>query len=131
MTVAGHLARGRARHQLLMLDTCVITRPDLANKTWDPTSQSYTTPTITVYTGPCRVVVWRGNEEKAGEAEVNVFRYRLDLPFTATTPVIQRRDTATITASVNPWMVGKVMTITEPEIDTTATALQVIGEVVT
>jgi len=129
MTVAGHLARGRARHQLLMLDTCVITRP--GTKTYNPATQDYDIPTVTVYTGPCRIVVWRGNEEQAGEAEVNVFRYRLDLPFANTTPVIQRRDTATITASVNPWMVGKVMTITEPEIDTTATALQVIGEVAT
>lgn len=129
MTVSAHLARGRARHQLLMLDTCVITRP--GTKVYNPATQTYDIPTVTVYNGPCRIVVWRGNEEQAGEAEVNVFRYRLDLPFTATAPVIQRRDTATITASVNPWMVGKVMTITEPEIDTTATALQVIGEVAT
>lgn len=131
MTVAGHLNRGRIRHQALMLDTVVITRPDLANRVWDPVTQTYTTPVITVYDGSCRIVVWRGNEEQAGEAEVNVYRYRLDLPFTETTPLIERRDTATITASVNPWMVGKVMTITEPQIDTTATALQVIGEVAT
>lgn len=129
MTVVGHLNRGRIRHQLLMLDTVVITRPGV--KTWNPATQTYTTGSATVYTGPCRIVVWRGNEEQAADVKVNVFRYRLDLPFTAATPIIQRRDIATITASVNPWMVGKTMTITEPEIDTTATALRVIGEVAT
>lgn len=130
MSIAGFLARGRARHQLLMLDTVLITRG--GGRTYNETTQQYdVVPPTTVYNGPCRVVVWRGNEEQAAEAEVNVYRYRLDLPFTDTTPVIQRRDTATITASVNPWMVGKAMTITEPEIDTTATSLQVIGEVTT
>lgn len=128
MTVAAHLARGRQRHQALMIDSVTITRNGA--RTYNPATQTYTTTTTTIYTGPCRIVVWRGNEEKAAEAEVNVFRYHLDLPFTPTTPVIQRRDIATITASNNPWMVGKVMVITEPEIDTTATALRVIGEVV-
>jgi hypothetical protein len=129
MTVAGHLNRGRIRHQLLMLDTVVITRPGV--RTWSPITQEYASGATTVYTGPCRIVVWRGNEEEAADVKVNVFRYRLDLPFTAATPIILRRDIATITASVNPWMVGKIMTITEPEIDTTATALRVIGEVTT
>jgi hypothetical protein len=129
MTAAGHLARGRIRHQLLMLDTVIITRPGA--KTYNPATQAYTTAETTIYTGPCRVVVWRGNEEEAADVEVNVFRYRLDLPFTSTAPLVARHDVATITASVNPWMVGKVMRITEPEIDTTATALRVIGEVVT
>lgn len=130
MTVAGHLNRGRIRHQLLMLDTVTITRPGAT--TYDDTNQTYTTTgSTTVYIGPCRIVVWRGNEEEAADVQVNVFRYRLDLPFTATAVLIKRLDIATITASVNPWMVGKVMTITEPEIDTTATALRVIGEVVT
>lgn len=131
MTVAGHLARGRVRHQALMLDTVTIARPDPASRSYNPVSQAYSETSTNVYTGPCRIVVWRGNEEHAAEAEVNVFRYRLDLPFTGNAVLIKRYDVATITASLNPWMVGKVMVITEPEIDTTATALRVIGEVVT
>lgn len=126
MTLSPFLARGRGRHQALMLDTVVITRA--APEIFDRTTQTYPAgvPT-TVYTGPCRVVVWRGTEEQAAETEVNVARLRIDLPFTDTTPQVQRRDTATVT-SANPWLNGKSLVITELQLSTTATALQVIAE---
>lgn len=129
MSVAGHLNRGRARHQLLMLDTVTIIRPDLADTTWNPATQTYTTAQTPVYTGPCRVVTWRANEEEAAETEVAVIRYRLDLPLTDAAPRILRRDIATITASFNPVLVGLTVVITEPEFATTATALRIVGEV--
>jgi hypothetical protein len=129
VTVVTHLLRGRARHQLLMLDTVTIVRPDPTARAYDPVTQTYGAASTAVYTGPCRVVTWRGNEEDAAETEVAVIRYRLDLPLTASAPIVRRRDVATVTASFNPVLVGLVLTITEPEYGTTATALRLVGEV--
>lgn len=126
MSVGSFLARGRARHQLLMLDTIAISRPGAA--VYDPVTEENTATTTPVYTGPCRVSVWRATEEQAAETEVNVNRLRIDLPFTATTPQVERRDTATVT-SANPWLNGKKLIITEVQLATTATALQLTAEV--
>lgn len=126
MTISAFLARGRARHQLLMLDAIVISRPGEAG--FDPATEENTATSTPVYTGPCRVSVWRSTEEQAAETEVNVSRLRVDLPFTATTPQVERRDTATVT-SANPWLNGKSLVITEVQLATTATALQLTAEV--
>jgi hypothetical protein len=123
------LAAGRIAHAALMLDAVHISRPGAY--TWDPNTQTNTTPQTVVYDGSCRLVVWRGSEEEAAETEVNVARLRLDLPLTDTTPEVQRRDIATITASSNPWLIGRVLVVTEVQLATTATALQVIAEFVT
>jgi len=121
------LASGRTAHLAVMLDACTVTRA--GTQTFDESTRLYTQgPPTTVYTGPCRVKPWRGNEEHAAEAEVAVYRYQLRFPLTAASPQIDRKDTVTITASTHPAMVGKVLTVTEPEVSTTATALTVIAE---
>lgn len=127
MSVASHIARGRGRHALLMLDACTVTRA-AGPKVYNPVTKTYTTPTTTVYTGQCRVVPWRGNDEQAAGTEVAVYRYRIQFPLTATTPEIKRYDVVTITTSSNPTMVGKALDVTEPELGTTATALMVTAE---
>jgi hypothetical protein len=110
-----------------MLDACAVTRG--GTKTFNESTRLYTvTGGTTVYTGPCRVKPWRGNEEHAADAEVAVYRYQVRFPLTAASPQIDRKDTLTITASTHPAMVGKVLTVTEPEVATTATALTVIAE---
>lgn len=129
MTVAAHIARGRRRHALVMVDACTVTRP--GTRVYNEATQDYTTPTMTAYTGPCRVKVWRGLDEQAAEAEVNVMRYHVDLPLTGAVPDVVRRDTLTITASLNPALPGRAITVTEVQMDSTATALRVIGEVTT
>lgn len=130
MTVVTHLNRGRARHQLLMLDTVVIVRPDPTARNYLPVTQDYSAASTAVYSGPARLVMWRGNEQEAAETEVAVIRYRLDLPLNASTPIVKRHDVATVTASFNPALTGLVLVITEPEYGTTSTALRLVGEVV-
>jgi hypothetical protein len=109
------MAAGRAAHAGLMLDACTITRG--GTRTFDPVTQGYTyTGGTTVYVGPCRLKTWRGNDEQAAEY--------LDLPLSDAPPVVSRRDVASVTASVNPALVGRVLVITDVEPGTTSTALR-------
>lgn len=126
---AAALASGRTAHLAVMLDACTVTRAAGA-EVYNPVTKTYTTPMATVYTGPCRVRPWRGNDEQAAETEVSVYRYQVRFPLTPNAPEIRRYDVVTITASSHPAMVGKVLTVSEPEVGTTATALTVVAELV-
>lgn len=128
MSVAGHVARGRARHAQLMTDACTVTRIVPGSRAFNETTKGYTEATTTVYTGPCRIKIWRGNEEQAGDVEVNVQRYYFDLPLTGAVPNVQRRDEVTVTASLNPALVGRVLVLTDVETESTDTALRVTCE---
>lgn len=129
MTIASIVARGRARHLRLMLDTVSIVRPGAP--AWNETTGDYTPSSTPIYTGPMRCVAWRGNEEHAAEAEVAVIRYRLALPADGSLPALARRDVATITASLDSALVGVVLVLTEPELATTSSALRWVAERVT
>lgn len=123
------LDRGRAWRKAIMLDTCSIVRPADPPGTYNPATMSYSLAAAPVYTGICRAVVWRGNEEQAAETEVAVVRYRLELPLDGTVPALKRRDVTTITAGSNPALIGLVLVLTEPEFGTTSTALRWVAEV--
>ncbi|MGH3627267.1 MAG: DUF6093 family protein [Sciscionella sp.] len=129
MTIASTVARGRARHLLLMLDTVSIVRP--GEPAFNAATGKNDVSSTPIYTGPMRCVAWRGNEMAAAEAEVAVIRYRLALPADGSLPVLARRDVATITASLDPALVGAVLVLTEPEIATTSSALRWVAEIVT
>lgn len=116
------LARGRTWHRQVMTDTCTVTRP--GGRTYDEDTQQYTDIPTIVYAGPGRLRVWRGTDEQAAEAEVNVQRYYLDLPLTGAVPDVARRDIVTLTASLNPVLVGRVLVLTDVETETTDTALR-------
>lgn len=123
------IARGRQAHQLLMLDEVSIVRP--GQPVWNEATGTYTTPAATsIYTGPVRMVAWRGNEEHAAEAEVAVIRYRLSLPADGSLPALARRDVATVTASLDSALIGVVLVLTEPELATTSSALRWVAEIV-
>lgn len=129
MTIASHVARGRARHLRLMLDEVSIVRP--GSSAWNESTGIYTPGSTTpIYTGAVRLVAWRGNEEKAAEAEVAVIRYRLALPADGSLPALARRDVATVTASLDSALVGVVLVLTEPELATTSSALRWVAEIV-
>lgn len=117
-----HIGRGRARHALLMTDACTVTR--VTAHVYNPATQAYADTVATVYTGPCRLKVWRGGEAQAAETEVNVQRYYLDLPLTGAIPGVARRDTVTVTASLNAALVGRTLVVTDVETETTDTALR-------
>jgi hypothetical protein len=127
MNLAAVVARGQARHLRLMLDACTVTRPD-PGTTYNPVTQQYDGTFTTVYTGPCRIKIWRGQDEEAAEQEVNVQRYYLDLPLSVTAPDVRRRDTVTITSSLNAALVGRVLILTNAEAETTDTAFRITCE---
>lgn len=129
MSVASHINRGRARHALLMLDSCTVTRIVPGTRSYNAATQDYAEETEIVYTGPCRLKIWRGTDEQAAETEVNVQRYYVDLPLTGVTPpAVARRDLLTVTTSQNPKLAGRVLVLTDVETETTDTALRVTCE---
>jgi len=125
-SLSAYINRGRARHARLMLDACTVTRP--GTRTYNPVTQQYSETDTTVYTGPCRIKIWRGIDVEAAEQEINVQRYYLDLPLSATAPDVRRRDTVTITASLNAALVGRVLVLTDAEAETTDTAFRITCE---
>jgi uncharacterized protein DUF6093 len=126
--LTGFIVRGRAWHPQVMLDACVVTRIVPGTRVYNDVTQQYTEATTTVYTGPCRIKIWRGQDEEAAEQEVNVQRYYLDLPLSGTAPDVRRRDTVTITASLNAALVGRVLILTNAEAETTDTAFRITCE---
>lgn len=128
MSIASIVARGRARHLRLMTDTVSVVRPGAP--VWNEATGAYVPSYTPVYTGPVRMVAWRGNEENAAEAEVAVIRYRLALPADGSLPALARRDVATVTASLDSALVGVVLVLTEPELATTSSALRWVAEIV-
>jgi uncharacterized protein DUF6093 len=128
MSVSAVVAAGRAAHAALMIDACTVSRPIPGTRVYVPATQSYTEDVETVYSGPCRIKIWRGQDEQAADQEVNVQRYYLDLPLSDTAPDVRRRDTVTITASLNAALVGRVLILTNAEAETTDTALRITCE---
>lgn len=124
--LADFVARGRAWHPQVMLDSCTVTRP--GTRTYDPVTQQYTDVPQIVYTGPCRIKIWRGIDVEAGDQEINVQRYYFDLPLNGAIPNVARRDAVLVTASLNPALVGRVLVLTDVETETTDTALRVTCE---
>jgi len=128
MSVSSVVAAGRAAHAALMIDACTVSRAIPGTRVYVPATQSYTEDVETVYTGPCRLKIWRGTDEQASETEVNVQRYYVDLPLTGATPNVARRDLLTVTASLNPALVGRALVLTDVETETTDTALRITAE---
>lgn len=126
-SLAAYINRGRARHARLMLDSCTVTRAD-PGSTYNPVTQKYDGTFTTVYTGPCRIKIWRGQDEEAADAEVNVQRYYLDLPLGDVAPDVQRYDKVTVTSSLNAALVGRVLVLTNAEAETTDTAYRITCE---
>jgi len=124
--LADFITRGRDWHPQVMLDACTVTRS--GTRTYNPVTQQYSETDTTVYSGPCRIKIWRGQDEQAADTEVNVQRYYLDLPLSDTAPDVRRRDTVTITASLNAALVGRVLILTNAEAETTDTAFRITCE---
>lgn len=122
------LTAGRVAHAALMTDACTVTRSVPGSRVYDDATQQYVEAKEVVYTGPCRIKIWRGIDTEAAEQEVNVQRYYFDLPLTGAVPDVARRDAVTVTASLNPALVGRTLILTDVETETTDTALRVTCE---
>lgn len=125
------LARGRARAEKGMADTCLI-QHETGGITDDLTGT--VTPTYsTVYDGVCRIQQREaiGQRTESGEASVVVLRLELQLPVVASAAVA-RGDRVTITAAVNdPALIGRTFTVRDLAHKSEATARRMTLEEVT
>jgi hypothetical protein len=113
VTTALDLVTARARAESLMTSTCSIA-PRGAEPVTDPGTGEVTFPPgVAVYTGKCRVrPSGQGSTSEAGGAEVFVYDYILDVPFSATG--IRSGHKATISASPDPDAVGLQLEVARP-----------------
>lgn len=102
------LARGRARAEALMVDTCTIERPT-GTKIRDENTGGFTRVMQPLYTGQrCRVQsrgYW-GQRTDVGQADLILLQLEIQLPVSVTG--LRVHDVITVTASVNdPDLVGR------------------------
>jgi hypothetical protein len=113
MTRASVLARGRARAEAGMIDTCIVER--ITGVTTDPVTAQTTDVTVPVYSGKCRlkeITAAMAREAQPAPSVHQAMRYRvLQLPIAASGG-IQAGDFLTVVTCVHdPDMVGRRMVV--------------------
>lgn len=126
MTLGSALAAGRARHRVLLVETCQVTRDNAP--TLNPATDTYSdTPTV-IYDGPCRVKQFRmGRAHEAGQVSVMERPYDVHLPFDGGNDIM-RGDTLTVTSSTDPAVLGRPLVVIEVNFSGTTTARHVLCE---
>lgn len=126
MSVESALARGRAAHERLMLDTIVIDRK--TQGAFNPATGQYAVTWTTVYTGRVDVkpTAQRARGVDAGEAITAVGRYDVKLPY-ATAGLMKVEDRLTATASPDAHLVGRVLFVVAVGLGSRRTAWHVIA----
>lgn len=109
-----------------MLDTCRITKPGAGAAVIDPVTLQYVDPAPSVvYEGRCRIprraVAVSTTTASGGEASWEVGEYPLDLPVDGSAAVAPGQTVTYLTAQ-DPALVGMVFGITEPILQSQATA---------
>lgn len=123
MSIEALLARGRAAHQRLMLDTVTVDRKTPG--AFNPTTGEYGTTWTTVYTGPADVKPERmARDAEAGETATAVGRYDVKLPF-ATAALVKVEDRVTATAALDPHLIGRPLYVTAVGLGSRRTAWHV------
>ena len=84
MSVTGLVARARAAHQQLMVDSCIITRH--TRGALNTSTGDYATTQTVLYSGKCRLrgstaAAVTAREVPSGDAEQSANRYALILPY--------------------------------------------------
>ncbi len=123
------LIDGRAAHDQLMVDSCIISRS--GTPTLDRATSVLTpgAPTV-LYSGPCRLKPQRvPRNEEAGERLTVIARYELALPFASlATDSLQVGDIVTITASGDTRLVDEPFAVMAVDFSSTATAWRISVE---
>jgi hypothetical protein len=103
---SGFIEAGRAWHEAIMDDACVVTREGA--RTLNESTGLYSQTPSTVYAGPCRLIVPpRSPQDVVVVGQVEVMqRARLDLPVT-TSAAVEDGDVVTFTTSADPALVGR------------------------
>ena len=124
MSVEGALARGRVAAEALMVDACTIGRRGSGGSV-DDTSGVITPDRDVVYTGKCRVQQRQASsgEQRPGEDFQLLVSVEVQLPMSVTG--LEVGDQVTITASIDPELVGEVFLIRDLFAKTHATSRRV------
>lgn len=116
-----------------MVDECEITRVDGEPGEIDPeTGERSPAPTVTVYTGRCKIQTYEPHESKpeAGEHRWTVQRYYAHLPVSAA--AAQVGDQLTVTAAtVDPQLDGRTYVVAGVHAKSLATARRLLLDEVT
>lgn len=129
MSVTLLIEAARAAHALLLIDTCVVERPQ--NGTLNTSTGAYTATYLTIYTGACRV---KGpgagqatpQEVLAVEAEQQLTRHTLVLPY-GTAAGVAAGDRVRLTAGA---MNGSTFTVVGVSASTSMSARSILIELV-
>ncbi len=122
LVTAGRLAAART-----MVDTVTVTRP--SRGALNTTTGQHATTSTTVYTGPARIRRATSSDATAGERELQRSRPTLALPVGETGAAdLRHGDVVTVSASLNPDLVGRTFTVSSLEVGTTATAHRYVVE---
>lgn len=123
MSAASAILAGRAAAEALMVDECAVTREEPGG--WNEAAGDYDPPTTTtVYLGRCKVQTRNVavGEADAGEQEIAVVDWRVDLPVVGS-EFVARGDTVTITVATNDAaLLGMEFTVQGPHVGTAKTA---------
>jgi sulfite reductase alpha subunit-like flavoprotein len=120
-------ARGRAKAEELMTDTCVINR--ITGWTLDPNTGANTPTLAPQYSGKCRVKVAGAStaqDSSVGETSVPQIPTVVSVPTSVIT--LAEGDQVTISASNDPELVGKVLLIKAIQTSTHITARRLLCE---
>lgn len=110
MSIHTTIARARAAQEKVFLDTCTVTRAT-GEPVFDPDTGQVITPTVTVYTGRCRVLPADSGADEVQAGETLVGTPDVTVRFPVDTDV-RRDDVVTITGSTyDPGMVDKSYTV--------------------
>lgn len=121
--LTGVLARARAAHRDLMVDTGRILRP--GPDVYDPDTGQTSSSSTQLYTGAARVkpLAQAGQESEAGERAVRLLEYQISLPWDAEAADRPRPgDQFVVDTSPDPRMAGLVLHITGAQYNATASA---------
>jgi hypothetical protein len=94
VNTTGMLARTRALHRSVMVDSCTVTR--VTQGILDELTGVYAVSMATVYTGPCRVKPAQTSTVDAAGIAVDTTRPTLDLPWTAGSFLLLPGDRVTV-----------------------------------
>lgn len=129
MSVASLVARGRAKAESLMVDTCTI-RPVLSVET-NPDGSTTTTYGDPVYAGKCKIQQQRlryPETPSAGEKKWTLGVTEIHLPVTTAAGNVATDHVAEIDTSFNPTNVGRMFRVQMPDTKTFQTAIRLICE---
>lgn len=132
--IAWALPQLREQAESNMRDQCTITRASLGNGDWNPeTGQYHPRPSVTVYTGKCRIQIVSENstDTDAGGREWSTQASVIQLPVLASTEVAVN-DVVKVTACDNdPSLIDREFTIAGRHGKSQATARRLRMEEVT